>query len=43
MNQVEKILGPSKGISGDYYLYGDGYNVFVKYILGIADKIVLAP
>ncbi len=42
MNQVEEILGQSKGMSGDYYLYGgDGCNAFIKYILGTADKIIL--
>ena len=42
MNQIESVLGPAKGISGDFYLYGDGSNIFIRYVLGTADKIILA-
>lgn len=38
---VEKILGKHKSQSGLYYLYGEDQGIVIRYVLGIADKIII--
>lgn len=38
---IEGILGKHKSQSGLYYLYGEDQGIAIRYVLGIADKIVI--